>query len=224
MSWRDLLFWKRPPVADLDALSTFVDERAAFLVQKGIYEYSRARAGHYAKVLFHESEFNEALDRSRWRAYPLGLAMVGEVLEAALRPHAGEDAARHADRVRLFVLSVFDRYPPPEALGAEAWREERTGLDRHLRLLGVSPPKRVIDMPEPYARIYWDLMPIAKEVRSRDFPTTHSYLKIMLCNIHEELTRRADLPTLARRLREEGSPSPPGSGQPEDAGERAARP
>jgi hypothetical protein len=60
----------------------------------------------------------------------------------------------------------------------------------------------VIDIPEPYARTYWNLMPIAKEVRSRDFSTTHSYLKIMLCNIYEDLTRRGDLPALARQLRE----------------------
>ena len=33
-----------------------------FLVQKGIYEYSRARAGHYAKVLFREPEFQAAAD------------------------------------------------------------------------------------------------------------------------------------------------------------------
>jgi hypothetical protein len=211
MSWRDLLFWQRPPVADLDALATFLDEHAAFLVQKGIHEYSRARAGHYAKVLFHEPEFNLALERSRWQAYPLGLAMVGEVVEAAFRPHAGKDAASHADRLRLFVLSVFDRYPPPEALGVEAWREARAGLDQRLRLLGLHPPKRVIDVPEPYARVYWDLMPIAKEVRSRDFSTTHSYLKIALCNTHEELTRRADLPALVRQLREEDSPPPAGA-------------
>ena len=102
--------------------------------------------------------------------------------------------------MRLFVLSVFDRYPPPDALGVEAWRAARSGLDQRLRPLGLSPPKRVIDIPEPYARTYWDLMPISKEVRSRDFPTTHSYLKIMLCNIHDELTRRADLPALARQL------------------------
>src|SRR5688572_27646364 len=209
MNWRELLPWRRPPLADLDALAAFLDEQAAFLVQKGIYEYSRARAGHYAKVLFHEREFNEALDRSRWQAYPLGLAMVGEVVEGCLRPYAGGDAARHADRVRLFVLSVFDRYPPPDALGVETWRNARAGLDQRLRLLGLAPPKRIIDIPEPYARTYWDLMPINKEVRSRDFPTTHSYLKITLCNVHEELTRRADLPALARQLREEAAVPPP---------------
>jgi hypothetical protein len=29
-------------------------------------------------------------------------------------------------------------------------------------------------------------------LRSRDYPTTHNYLKVTLCNIHDELTRRMD--------------------------------
>ena len=207
MNWRDLMFWRPPPVADLDALATFIDERSAFLVQKGIYEYSRARAGHYAKVLFNEREFLDALEQSRWRAYPLGLAMVGEVVEGVFRPHAGDDTAQHIDNLRGFILAVFDRYPSPASLGAETWRDARADLDRRLQLLGLHPPKRAIDIPDPYARTYWDLMPIHKEIRSRDFPTTHSYLRVMLCNIHDELTRRADVPFLARQLLEADAPS-----------------
>jgi hypothetical protein len=202
MAWRHLRFWRRSPVADLDALATFIDEQSAFLVQKGLHEYPRARAGHYAKVLFHERAFHEALERSRWQAYPLGLAMVGEVVEGVLRPYAEGDVLRHTDNLRVFVLRVFDRYPAPASLGDSAWREARAELHRRLQLLGLHPPKRVIDVPAPYAKTYWDLMPIAKEVRSRDFPTTHSYLKIMLCNIHDDLAGRADLPALARQLRE----------------------
>jgi hypothetical protein len=210
MDWRNFFFWRRPPVADLEALATFIDEQSAFVVQKGLHEYSRARAGHYAKVLFHEREFNEVLDRSRWRAYPLGLAMVGEVVEGLLRPYAQEDVLRHAANLRVFVLQVFDRYPVPAALGDSVWAEARAELDRNLQALGLHPPKRVIDVPAPYARTYWDLMPIAKEVRTRDFPTTHSYLKVTLCNVYEELDRRADLPALARQLQqvEAGSPVP----------------
>ena len=202
MNWRDLAFWRQPPIADLDALAAFVDEQAAFLMQKGIYEYSRARAGHYAKVMFNEPEFHEALERSRWRAYPLGLAMVGELVEGVLRGHVGGATAPHLDVWRRFVLSVFDRYPVPASLGEAAWREARSDLDRRLQALGLHPPKRAIDIPEPYARTYWDLMPIHKEVRSRDFPTTHSYLKITLCNVHDQLTSRADVPALARQLRD----------------------
>jgi hypothetical protein len=208
MNWRDLAFWRQPPIADLDALAAFVDEQSAFLVQKGIYEYSRARAGHYAKVLFNEPEFLEALERSRWRAYPLGLAMVGELAEGVLRGHAGGAATPHLDGWRRLVLSVFDRYSVPAALGEAGWQEARADLDRRLQALGLHPPKRAIDIAEPYARMYWDLMPISKEVRSRDFPTTRSYLQITLCNIHDQLTSRADLPALARQLREGDSLSP----------------
>ena len=48
------LFRPRPPIRDREALADFIDSQSAFIVQKGIYEYSRARAGHYAKVLFAE--------------------------------------------------------------------------------------------------------------------------------------------------------------------------
>src|SRR5688572_28033651 len=74
-------FRRKPPIADPAALAEFIDGHAAFLVQKGIYEYSRARAGHYSKVLFREKTFQDAIEGSRWRAFPLGLAMVAEAAE-----------------------------------------------------------------------------------------------------------------------------------------------
>lgn len=82
---------RRPLIRDAQQLADFIDRNAAFLVQKGIYEYSRARAGHYSKVLFREPEFRQAVEHARWTAYPLGLAMVGEVAEGVLRPHIGAD-------------------------------------------------------------------------------------------------------------------------------------
>jgi hypothetical protein len=208
MNWRDLMFWRRPPIADLAALADFVDEQSAYLVQKGIHDYARALSGHYAKVLFSEQEFLDALERSRWSTFPIGLAMVGEVVEGALRPHAGGEPTLHRDSVLNFVLSVFDRYPSPAALGAQEWQEARAELGRRLQLIALHPPKRAIDIAEPYARRYWDLMPFHKDARSRDFPTTRSYLQVMLCNIHDEFTRRADVPSLARLLGQGGSRSP----------------
>ena len=200
MNWRGLLSWRRPPIADLAALADFVDEQSAYLIQKGIHDYSRALSGHYAKVLFSEQEFLEALERSRWSAYPMGLAMVAEVVEGVLRPHAGADPTPHFDNLRILVLSVFDRYPAPASLGAQEWRDARAELSHRLQLSGLHPPKRAIDIPEPYAKRYWDLMPFHKDARSRDFPTTRSYLQVMLCNIHDELTQRGDAPALARQL------------------------
>ena len=126
-------FRRRPPIRDAQALADFIDRQAAFLVQKGIYEYSRARAGHYAKVLFREPGFQAAVEQSRWRAYPLGLAMVAELVEGVLRPY-GADRQRQLDALSELVLSVFDRYPVPPSLGEQAWSEARVELARRLQL------------------------------------------------------------------------------------------
>lgn len=200
MRFSDLFFWRKPPIADLRMLAEFIDEQAAFVVQKGIYEYSRARAGHYAKVLFSEQEFRLALDQSRWAAYPLGLAMVGEVAAGVLAQPTEGNRARVIEELNGLVLSVFDRYPVPAPFTSEAWSEARAELARRLQSIGLHPAKRAKDIPAPYARIYWDLMPIAKEARSADFPTTHNYLKVTLCNVHDQLTDRADITRLVSAL------------------------
>jgi len=85
------IFRRPPPINEPGDLAEFIDMQAAFLAQKGIYEYSRARAGHYAKVLFAEVSFQHAVEQSRWRAFPLGLAIVTEIVEGLLRRHAGDD-------------------------------------------------------------------------------------------------------------------------------------
>lgn len=199
MNWNSLLFWRKPPIADLPALADFIDLQSAFLVQKGLHDYARARSGHYAKVLFSEDWFIQALERARWSAFPLGLAMVGEVTEGLLRPHARTQSAQ-LEKISALVLSVFDRYPRPEALEESEWKEARLALSQRLQFVGLHPVKRVIDIPETYAKTYWDLMPIHKSIRSRDFPTTLSYLKVVLCNIHDQLQRRMDAPAVADQL------------------------
>ncbi len=195
------IFRSRPPIRDSDELAQFIDENAAFLVQKGIYEYARARAGHYAKVLFKESMFAEAVERSRWTAYPLGLAMVGELVEGVLRPPADVDRSQQVETLRAIVLSVFDRYPIPAVLGAASWSQMRIDLERRLQLIGLHPPKRAFEIPQPFARAYFDLMPIHKQLRASEFPTLHGYLKVTLCNIHDELTKRLDAEAVADALR-----------------------
>jgi len=200
MDFRSLLFWRKPPIADLEALAEFIDERGAFVVQKGIYEYARARAGHYAKVMFSERMFLDAVEVSRWTAYPLGLAMVTELAEGILLPHAAEARQRQLTHLSSLVLSTYDKYAIPEALSAETWLAARAELARRLQLIGLHPPKRALDVPKPFARTYFDLMPIHPELRASDWPTTRSYLKIMMCNVHDELTQRMDAPLISRLL------------------------
>lgn len=192
------MFRRAPPIRSAAELADFIDGNAAFVTQKGLYEYSRARAGHYAKVLFADPGFHAAIEQSRWRAYPLGLLMVSEVTDSVFHSGGEKTRAETLQKLNVIVLSVFDRYPAPAALGAEAWRELRTELDRGLKLIAVRAPKRAMDIPIPFAQSYFDLMPIHEKLRGRDFATTRNYLSVTLCNVHHELSQRLDRAALAQ--------------------------
>jgi len=194
------IFRRAPPIRDVPALADFIDRNAAFVAQKGIYEYSRARAGHYSKVLFREPEFQTAADSSRWRAYPLGLAMVTELVEGVLRPYA-DDRRAALDQLSAVSLSVFDRYPPPAVLGAETWSQLRGELAHNLDVIGTHAVKAAKDIPVPFAERYFQLIPIDEKLRASEFPTITNYLRVTMCNIHEEFSTRIDAPTLAQAVR-----------------------
>jgi hypothetical protein len=196
------IFRRPAPVNDVATLAAFINEQSAFIAQKGIYEYARARAGHYAKVLFSEKDFLAAADKARWTAFPLALAMVGEMVEGALRRHApDEDRAAVRENVIRLTLSVFDDYAVPPSIGAVDWRAARVELVRRLEGMSLHPPKPVKDIPEQYARAYYELMPIHQKLRASEFPTIRNYMRVTLINIHDALIERADLAALTDRLR-----------------------
>jgi len=116
-----------------------------------------------------------------------------------LRAHVGDRQAALAS-LSAIVLDVFDRYPVPAALGEQEWREHRAELAHRLQLIGLHAPKRVMDIPEQWAKTYFDLMPIHENLRGRDYPTTRNYLRVAICNVHDEFTARLDLPTVAASL------------------------
>ena len=195
------LFRPRPPIRDREELADFINAQSAFIVQKGIYEYSRARAGHYAKVLFAEEGFAQSVEHARWQAFPLGLAMVGEMVEGVLASHAAAISRRKLlDQLISVVLSVFDRYPVPPSIGEEAWLAARSDLAHRLDLVGGHARKRVMDIPEPLAEAYFAMMPIHEKLRGRDFQTTRNYLRVSLCNIHDELVDRIDVAAVTGAL------------------------
>jgi hypothetical protein len=170
-----------------------------------MFEYSRARAGHYAKVLFNEEGFNAAIEKSRWQAYPVALSMVAEMVEGTLRPHVGGDRLALVDGLERLVLAVFDRYPVPAAIGGADWAAMRDDVVRRLRAVTLHPPKPPRDIPVQFAETYFAMMPIHEKLRGADFPTLRNYLRVTLTNIHDELSKRLDAPAVAQALRAHGA-------------------
>jgi len=201
MGLLDFLRRPKPPIRNLAELADFIDERSAFLVQKGIYDYTRARSGHYAKVMLADEGFQNALNRSRWRAFPLGLAMVGEAVEATLAALT-EDRRATFDALIALVLAVFDRYPKPEVLSDEEWKQGRDDLALHLQRLSTHPPKRILDIPEPFYERYFALMPFDKPFLTADAPTARSFMQLQLVAMQEELQKRMDAAQILQKLRQ----------------------
>jgi hypothetical protein len=194
-------FRRRPKIREVADLADFIEAQSAYLVQRYIYDYTNARVGPYSKSLWAQPEFAEAVERARWRAFPLGLAMIGEMVEGVLQPHFGDQRGVSLESVSRLVLEVFDRHQVPAALGADVWRACREELARRLDQIGMHPPKTVADIPEPYVERYFGLMPFDKSLLSKDEPTTRAYLRLNLINIRDELVKRMDAADMATRLR-----------------------
>lgn len=194
------LFRRAAPIGTRDALMDFLDRQSAFLAQKGIFEYSRARAGPYGNILFDDKSFQAELEKARWLAFPAMLAMVGEAVEGVLRPGAGDRRPVMLQNLTAAALASFDRYPVPPQLTAQAWAGLRTGIEQDFALLSFHPVKRAMDIPARFIDRYVAAMPIHEKLLAKDIPTIHNYLKSNLCNVHEVFVCRANVPALVEVL------------------------
>ena len=132
------LFRRPPPIRDAQALADFIDRKAAFLAQKGIYEYSRARAGHYAKVLF--ASRNSSKPSSGRAGRPSARARHGGgIVEGVLRPYAA-DRKVQLDALIAVALRCSTAIRCPRRSATEAWSEARAELARRLQLSACIRP------------------------------------------------------------------------------------
>ena len=194
------MFRRGAPIGTRDALVDFLDARSAFLAQKGLFEYSRARAGPYGNILFDDKVFLAELEKSRWLAFPVMLAMVGEAVEGVLRPAAGERRAAMLQGLTAAALAALDRYPAPPPLAPEVWAALRRALEHDFGQLSFHPIKRAMDIPGRFIDRYVAAMPIHEKLRAKDAPTIHNYLKTNLCNVHDAFVRRADVNAVVELL------------------------
>ena len=114
----------------------------------------RARAPDIIRKCYsREPEFQQAVEQSRWRAFPLGLAMVAEVADGVLRPRTGDGPQAGVEALtRDRAVGVRPLSGAGSALGATTGGQLRADLVRRLQSIGLHPPKRAMDIPEPYAQ------------------------------------------------------------------------
>ena len=195
------LDWFRgsPPINDRAALVEYLDSRASFLTQKGIFDFSRAAAGPSFSQLIKEPEFAEAVDEARWKSYPLTLSCVVEMVDGVLRPLA-KGAMPLAEALQAAAFEIIDRYPAPKVIEATAWTEARTALGLRIIHIALHPPKHVKDIPLQIAPQFYDNLPIHERLRGSANEIVTNNLRTSLIRMHEEFTERANCAALVAAL------------------------
>jgi hypothetical protein len=194
------LFRRPEPVVDRRSLQVFMDRRAAFIAQKGIVEFCRVRAGVYWQKLFAEEEFRSVLNMSCWLAYSPALALVTEMVEAALRPAAGANRPQVADALEQMARDVYFAYPTPQGLSEAQWRDRFAIVGERLAEATGRAAQPVRKMPEGLSRLVFEALPIHPNIVRNDADYIHNNIRMNLLRAHDDFLSVADLPRLADAL------------------------
>ena len=181
-------------------LATFLDRQSAFMVQKCIFEYARARSGLLSSKLFKEAPFKAAIDDARWRNYPLCLQSAALMVEQALRAEAGAAAPAMREGLIAAVEDVCRRYPVPAGVEPDFWTRAEADIVRRIRQAGLAGPRPVKDFPLETAKAFFDRLPLHPDLTSFDFQLVTNNLRSNLCRAHEDFVAAADLPALVEDL------------------------
>ena len=100
-----------------------------------------------AKQGFQDAVERVALARLSARASPWWRSWS----KACCGPQPATIAGECSTRSFALVLSVFDRYPVPAALGEEPGARRAPTSRAGWSSIGLHPPKRAMDIPEPFA-------------------------------------------------------------------------
>lgn len=194
------LFRKPERVVSLESLARFLDSRSNFLSQKCITEFCRVRSGVYWQKLFQEQDFLASLEVSCWQAYPPCLAMVTEMVEAALRPATGGARRQAAHRLVQLAQDVHAAHATPPGFEAGEWTASFEMVAEAIRSAEGEAARPVRQMPEPLARRVFQALPMHPRLITNDYDYIFNNLRMNLLRAHEDFMDAAEPRILAGLL------------------------
>jgi hypothetical protein len=193
-------WFRTEPINSIESLGAFMDSRAAFMSQKCVFEYCRARSGVLSMKLFKEPAFLEAMHHSRWTTYALVYCDIVEMVEGVLRPHARGSVASLAEGLALIGERTFARHGLPDGAPEDFWFQAVVRLRKRLALAQLHAPRPVRDLPKTEIEAILASLPIHPSLRGEDFELLQNNLRINLVRIYEEFLAGADKARLGAEL------------------------
>ena len=202
---RSLLTRKsRPPVATPGELADFLAAQTAYVAQRTVLEYCRARTGLNWDKLFREQPFIDSLEVCRWEAYVEVLAEVAELALILLRRQSPADPQAYLPGVAAATRAALLRHPVPGH--RTSWDEASAVVEQHLAQSLLAAPRAVHLAGFGAADAIFDHLPIHPDLRREDREMFRNSVRFALCRVFDEMTRRLDVPALGQALRRSAKP------------------
>lgn len=199
--WRRLKARLRPgPIATVEALKTFVEERAALIAQKCAIDYCRGKTGLASYALFTEDAFLKALDVCRWETFVAALADLLIITEGYLRAHAtAEEHPRLCEAVIGLYSGTLASLRPP-AHRPHGWGDVIASFNLRLQQASREEPQQALEVADHTAKRLFETLPIHASMRALDEEIVYGAVRFRMIAVSQEMRRRVAAADLVRRL------------------------
>src|SRR5512134_2425124 len=128
-------------IAAVDALGTFLQERASRIAQKCAIDYCRGKTGLASYALFTEKPFLDALDVCRWEAFAAVLSDLLILVEGQLRAQVEfEQRVKLRETLAAMYSSILAALPVP-AHRSHGWDDATELFLRRFTAASLEEPR-----------------------------------------------------------------------------------
>jgi hypothetical protein len=179
-------------------LADFLAAQTAYVAQRSVIEYCRARTGLNWDKLFLEPLFLERLEVCRWEAYAIVLAEVAELGLIRLRRDGAADPETYLPGLVAAAHAALLRHPVPGH--RTSWTDAADAIERHLARALLAAPRPVHLLGVHSADAIFDLLPIHADLRPEDREMFQNSVRFAMCGTFDAMARCFDVPALEASL------------------------
>ena len=181
-----------------EQLADFVAAQTAYVAQRSVIEYCRARTGFNWEKLSLEQSFLDRLEVCRWEAYAIVLAEVAELALIRLRRDGVADPEAYLPGLVAAAHAALLRHPVPGH--RTSWTDAAEAIERHLARAVLAAPRPVHLVGIRSADAIFDLLPIHADLRPQDREMFRNSVRFAICGAFDAMSRCFQVPALEAAL------------------------
>jgi hypothetical protein len=195
------------PVTTGEELGDFMAAQTAYVAQKSVIEYCKARTGLNWEKLSLEQSFLDPLEVCRWEAYAIVLAEVAELALIRLRRDGAAAPEAYLPGLVAAARAALLRHPVPGH--RTSWADAAAAVEQHLARAVLAAPRPVHLVGIRSADAIFDLLPIHADLRPQDREMFRNSVRFAICGAFDAMSRYFQVPALEMSLLAHGNQESP---------------